>query len=72
VQESLDAIRVRVVPAAAFNAADERRIREILAQRLGRVRIDIEPVAELEKTPAGKVRRVIRRLEPEKHTGEHA
>lgn len=71
VQERLDAIRVRIIPAEAFNAADERAIREILAQRLGRVRIDIEKVAELEKTPAGKVRRVIRRLTQETHVGEH-
>ncbi len=63
VQHRPDAITVRVVPAEGFGPAEARMIREILGtQRLGDVRIDIECVSELEKTPAGKVRRVIRRI----------
>lgn len=71
VQYRLDAITVRVVASDGFNAADESAIREILGtQRLGDVRIDIERVAELERTPAGKVRRVIRRIESGMKVGE--
>jgi len=63
VQERLALLRVRVVAADGFSEADERMIRDIVAtQRLGPVRIEIERVSELEKTPGGKVRRVIRRL----------
>ena len=63
VQERLDLLRVRVVAEHGFSESDERMIRDIVAtQRLGAVRVEIERVSELEKTPAGKVRRVIRRL----------
>jgi phenylacetate-CoA ligase len=63
VQERLDLIRVRVIADRGFNEADERLIRDIIGtRRLGPVRIEIERVSELERTPAGKVRRVIRRL----------
>jgi phenylacetate-CoA ligase len=63
VQERLDLIRVRVIAAEGFNEADARLIRDIIAtRRLGPVRVEIERVSELEKTPGGKVRRVIRRL----------
>jgi phenylacetate-CoA ligase len=65
VQYRPDAITVRVVPGEGFGAAEEAMIRQLLGkQRLGDVRIDIERVAELEKTAAGKVRRVIRRIQP--------
>jgi phenylacetate-CoA ligase len=63
VQEQLDLIRVRVITERGFNEADARMIRDIIGtRRLGPVRIEVERVTELEKTPAGKVRRVIRRL----------
>jgi phenylacetate-CoA ligase len=66
VQHRLDALTVRVIPSDGFSAIDERKIREILGtRRLGDVNIRIERVAELERTASGKVRRVIRRLEPE-------
>jgi phenylacetate-CoA ligase len=66
VQYRADAITVRVVAADGFGAAEEATIRSILGtQRLGNVRIDIERVAELERTSTGKVRRVIRRIRPE-------
>jgi phenylacetate-CoA ligase len=72
VQERADAITVRVVAAEGFGAAEKRMIREILGtQRLGNVRIDIECVAELEKTAAGKVRRVIRRVQSDVNLEQH-
>jgi phenylacetate-CoA ligase len=72
VQHQRDAITVRVVAAEGFGPAEERMIRQILGtQRLGNVRIDIERVSELEKTAAGKVRRVIRRIAP-RCTLEHS
>jgi phenylacetate-CoA ligase len=73
VQHRPDAITVRVVAADGFGAAEEAAIRAILGtQRLGDVRIDIERVAELEKTASGKVRRVIRRIRPESSLGQSA
>lgn len=64
VQYRADAITVRVIAGEGFGAAEEKLIREILGtRRLGKVRIDIEKVSDLERTAAGKVRRVIRRLE---------
>jgi phenylacetate-CoA ligase len=67
VQYRADAITVRVVAAEGFGAAEETQIREILGtRRLGGVRIDIERVTELEKTPAGKVRRVIQGIPTER------
>jgi len=73
VQHRADAITVRVIAAEGFGTAEEKMIRDILgARRLGDVQIDIERVTELEKTAAGKVRRVIRRIAGEPPVTEAA
>jgi phenylacetate-CoA ligase len=73
VQHRPDAITVRVVASEGFGPAEERMIRDILGvQRLHGMRIDVERVAELEKTAAGKIRRVIRRIAPDHDAREAA
>jgi phenylacetate-CoA ligase len=63
IQEALDRIRVRVVTRAEFGEADIRIIRSRIAdERLGRMTVEVERVAEIERTERGKFRAVITRL----------
>ncbi|HEX7580587.1 MAG TPA: hypothetical protein VF580_11350 [Thermoanaerobaculia bacterium] len=63
VQEALNRIRVRVVPAAGFGPADEEEIRRRLTQRLGSaVEVAVERVAEIPRTAGGKFRAVVSEL----------
>lgn len=60
VQEALARIRVRVVPTDGFGAADIADIVHRVQQRLGGdVEVLVEPVAEIPRTAAGKVRAVV-------------
>ena len=60
VQETLDRIRVKVVPAPGFDFADETDIIARLQRRLGpEVTIVVEPVAAIPRTTAGKFRAVV-------------
>jgi phenylacetate-CoA ligase len=59
VQNSLDSITVRVVPADGWSSKDERAIRSALQQRLGNVGVTIEPMPHIERTWAGKFRVMI-------------
>ncbi|MEM8934304.1 MAG: phenylacetate--CoA ligase family protein, partial [Acidobacteriota bacterium] len=60
VQERLDQVRLRVVPAAGFDDATAEALRRRLAERLGDdVTIEIERVERLERGPGGKLRAVI-------------
>jgi phenylacetate-CoA ligase len=62
VQESPRLIRVRVVPAERFGAADSARITRALRQRLGEeIEIVVETVAAISRGSAGKFRAVVRR-----------
>ncbi len=63
IQEALDRIRVKVVPVAGFNAADEADITARIQQRLGaQVAVIVEAVAEIPRTKAGKFQAVINRV----------
>jgi phenylacetate-CoA ligase len=63
IQEALDRIRVRVVTREAFGEADLRTIRSrISEERLGHMNVEIERVAEIERTERGKFRAVINKL----------
>ena len=60
VQEDLNRIRVRVVPAGGFGPADEAEIRRRVTQRLGpAVEVLIEQVSEIPRTAGGKFRAVV-------------
>ena len=62
VQESLDTIRVRLIPAPQYGADDGRDIARRLRQRLGDVEVVIELVSELPRTSNGKLRSVISKV----------
>jgi phenylacetate-CoA ligase len=63
IQESLDLMRVRVVPAAGWSAADEQQIRAALRQRMGEVEVLVEAVPQIERTWAGKFRVMISKVD---------
>ena len=65
IQETLDRVRVRYVPADGFSAADGRSIVERLQQRLGDVEVILEATAAIPRGPNGKFRAVICQLPPE-------
>ena len=54
VQEAIGRFSIRVVPAPEFSDADRNRLKENLRRDVGNARIDIELVAEIERTAAGK------------------
>ena len=63
IQESRNLIRVRVVAAEGFGEKEETMIRERITKgRLGPVHVQVERVAELERTERGKFRAVISRI----------
>jgi phenylacetate-coenzyme A ligase PaaK-like adenylate-forming protein len=59
VQESVRHIRVRFIPAPAFSEAAGRTIVSRIRDRLGDVEVALEPVADLPRTSAGKVRAIV-------------
>lgn len=63
VQETLRRIRVRYVPAPGFTEASARALAGRVRDRLGDVEVVLEPVSEMPRTAAGKVRAVVSQLE---------
>jgi phenylacetate-CoA ligase len=59
VQESLDRVRVRYVPAGEFTAEAARSIRERLRERMGEVEVVLEPIGEIPRGANGKFRAVV-------------
>jgi len=64
VQETLRRVRVRFVPAPDFTEAAGRTVITRLRERVGDLEVVLEPVAEMPRTPGGKVRAVV------SHVGE--
>ncbi len=63
VQEDLGRIRILVVARDGFSGADAETIRRRVAEeRLGPLQVEVERVAEIERTERGKFRAVINRL----------
>lgn len=62
VQESLDRIVVRYVPAPAFEPAHGASIVKGVRERLGDVEVTLEPVAAIPRSANGKFRAVISRV----------
>jgi phenylacetate-CoA ligase len=62
VQNDLDSITVKIVPAKGWCAKDEQEIRSRLHDRIGDMRVVIEAVPEIERTCAGKFPIVISHL----------
>jgi len=59
VQDRLDSVRVRVVPAAGYDAAAGATIERALRDRMGDVNVKVETVSSIERTRSGKFRAVI-------------
>lgn len=65
IQETLNRVRVRYVPAAEFNQAAARSITERLQSRLGPLEVVLERVDEVPRTSNGKFRAVVCNLPAE-------
>ncbi len=63
IQEALDTVRVRCVPAEGYSDADTRSIIAGLRARMGSVEVIVEPVEALPRTANGKFRSVICNLD---------
>ncbi len=59
VQETLDRVRVRLVPSATYRAAHGRAIADELRMRMGAVEVVLEEVAAIPRTANGKFQAVI-------------
>jgi hypothetical protein len=62
IQEDVDRLRVRFVPAAGFGSADEGVMRSRLIDRMGRVDVVLEEVPRVPRTESGKFQAVVCRL----------
>ena len=62
IQEALDRIRVKVVPAAAFDQTDAADIERRVRQRLGEVTVIVEPVESIPRSANGKFKAVVSHL----------
>lgn len=67
VQETLDLIRVRVVPARGWCEADAREIKAAMLERMGETEVRVELVEEIERTFAGKLRVMVSKIDPSHH-----
>lgn len=64
VQEALDRVCVRLVPAAGFGPSHVRDLRQRLQQRLGEyVGVTVEIVEKIPRGPGGKFRAVVSLLD---------
>jgi len=68
IQETLDRVRVRYVPAADFTKADASSIVERLQERMGDVDVILEATAAIPRGPNGKFRAVICKIPAEELT----
>ena len=62
IQERIDRLRVRYVPAAGFSESTKVELRRRLELRLGEMEVDFEPVAAIPRTANGKLRAVVSHL----------
>jgi phenylacetate-CoA ligase len=62
IQEALDRVKIRYVPAPGFNPDHECVIRQRLQDRMGAVEVIMEPVDVIARGPNGKFRGVINEL----------
>lgn len=64
VQEALDCVRVRYVPTSGFKTDHERMIIQRLQDRMGGVKVVMEPLLKVPRDANGKFRAVISKLPP--------
>ena len=65
IQEALDMIRVRYIPAGGFSSVDGQSLIERIRARMGPVNVVLEEVAAIPRTANGKFRAVICQLSAE-------
>jgi len=65
IQETLNRVRVRYVPASSFTKADARSIVERLQERMGNVDVILEATDAIPRGPNGKFRAVICKIPAE-------
>lgn len=63
VQETLDLVRVRVVPAAGWSELDVQEIKTAMVERMGETEVRVELVDEIERTFAGKLRVMVSKIQ---------
>jgi len=68
VQESIDRVRVRYVPAPGYQPADGQAIAEEIRLRMGSIEVVLDEVLEIPRAANGKFRAVISRLTPEQRS----
>jgi phenylacetate-CoA ligase len=59
VQEALDSVRLRFVPAPEYTAADGKAMVNRIRQRMGNIKVILEEVNEIPRSANGKFRAVI-------------
>lgn len=62
IQEALDCVRVRYVPTPLFGLEHEIIIAQRVQERMGKVKVVMEPMAEVPREPNGKFKAVICRV----------
>lgn len=62
IQDALDCIRVRYVPTPDFGTDHERVIAQRLKERVGNVKVVMEPMTEIPRGANGKFRAVVSRI----------
>ncbi len=65
IQESLNKIKVKYVPAEKFSHESVEKLTENIRSRMGDVEVSFEKVSEIPRTSRGKFRAVICNLPPE-------
>jgi phenylacetate-CoA ligase len=65
IQESLDLIKIRIVPAPGFSEEAARPIVARLQERMGPIEVVLESTQEIPREPNGKFRAVICNLPPD-------
>jgi phenylacetate-CoA ligase len=66
VQEALDCVRLRFVPAPEYTAADGKAMVNRIRQRMGSIKVILEAVNEIPRSANGKFRSVICNLPAQK------
>lgn len=64
IQETLEQVRVKVVPADGFGIPDMRELTRALHDRLGADMAVVETVDQIPRTGAGKFQAVVSRIQP--------
>jgi phenylacetate-coenzyme A ligase PaaK-like adenylate-forming protein len=68
IQESVERLRVRYVPAPEFTPATSREIVEELQSQMGEIDVVLEEVARIPRGPNGKVRMIVCNIPPEERS----